>query len=299
MTLYSVLDIGGTFVKAAVMNDEGRVISEERIPTPEQGSNEIYDLIREIVKKNKQEYIDIQGLALSVPAAVNVDTGYVSYTGSITDFVGKEIKYELADLKIPIELENDANCAALAEKWKGNATDTDLFLCVTIGTGIGGAIHLENGIMHGTGGMAGEFGLMLLSHDDQMETLFETETYSRVGSTWNMVAKLNKTFNTTKTGEEWFDLYDAGDKAVGKIIEKFYYQISLGIINLMHLFAPEKILVGGGISVRPDLIKFIQNQVKQVPTPIAIEVKVEACKLGNQAGLTGALYHLLTRQSLI
>lgn len=299
MKRYTVLDIGGTFVKAAVMNEAGDILSEERLPTPVQGDGEIYQLIRDIVANNRRDHTEIDGLALSVPCAVNVDTGYVSFTGSIFDFVGKEVKAELADLNMPIELENDANCAALAEKWLGNATDTDLFLCVTIGTGIGGAIHLKDGIMHGTGGMAGEFGLMLMSHEEQMEALFETETYSRVGSTWNMVAKLNNHFNADRTGEEWFDLYDQGDREVAQIIEKFYYQISLGIINLMHLFAPEKILVGGGISVRADLIEFIQKQISQVPTPIAGKVEIAACKLGNQAGLTGALYHLLTRHNLL
>lgn len=298
MTFYSVLDIGGTFVKSAVMDHTGKIISEKRTPTPAQGKGDIYQLIREIVKEDQSTH-DISGLALSIPAAVNVETGYVSYTGSITDFVGEKVKDVLADLNLPIELENDANCAALAEKWKGNATDTDLFLCVTIGTGIGGAIHLKDGIMHGTEGMAGEFGLMLLSHDEQMDALFETETFSRVGSTWNMVAKLNQHFNENLTGEEWFERYDQGNEEVGQIIKRFYYQISLGIINLMHLFAPEKILVGGGISVREDLIKFIQEQITHVPTPIAEHVQVDACKLGNQAGLVGALYHFLTRQEIL
>lgn len=298
MTFYSVLDIGGSFVKAAVMNEVGEIISEDRIPTPEQGEGEIYRLIRDIVSKNRQQH-DISGLALSIPAAVNIDTGYVSYTGSITDFVGKEVKEELADLNLPIELENDANCAALAEKWQGNAVDTDSFLCVTIGTGIGGAIHLKDGILHGNLGMAGEFGLMLLSHDQQMTSLFETETFSRVGSTWNMVAKLNRHFDENRTGEEWFELYDQGNQEVGQIIETFYYQISLGVINLMHLFAPEKILIGGGISTRSDLISFVQNQVKSAPTPIAAHVTIDACKLRNHAGVVGALYNFLKRQNLL
>ncbi|MEK3888092.1 ROK family protein [Bacillus sp. FSL K6-3431] len=293
MKLYSVMDIGGTFVKAAVMNQAGVVISEERIPTPEQGNGETYKLIRSIVHKHMNEHPAISGLALSVPAAVNVDNGFVSYAGSVTDLIGTQIKTELADLGIPVEVENDANCAALAEKWKGNAQDAESFLCVTVGTGIGGAIYLHDGILHGQEGMAGEFGLMLLNHTGEMDDLFAKWSFSRVSSTWNMIDHLNRNFHTTRTGEEWFALYDSGDKEVGAIVEKFYYRLSLGIINLMHIFAPEKIMVGGGISEREDLIQFVRKQVALVPTPIAKKVKIEACKQGNQAGLIGALYHFL------
>lgn len=298
MTYYTVLDIGGTSVKAAVMNETGAIISEEIISTPEQGDGEIYNLIRQIVAKNKIDYQSIAGLALSIPAAVNIENGYVSYAGAVTDLVGTYVKEELADLNIPIEVENDANCAALAEKWKGHAMDIDSFLCVTVGTGIGGAIHLENGILHGQEGMGGEFGLMLLGHTDPIEDLFATQSFSRVSSTWNMINHLNKHFETTRTGEEWFALYDHGDIEVAKIIERFYYQMSLGIINLMHLFAPEKILIGGGISGRADLIQYIQRQVLKAPTPLATKVIIEACKFENLAGSTGALYHFLKRQNV-
>lgn len=294
MKKYTVLDIGGTVVKAAVMDEAGDILTEEKIPTPSQGKDEIYHLIRQIVQKNIKTHNTISGLALSVPAAVNIENGYVSYAGAVTDLIGTKIKEELADLQLQIEVENDANCAALAEKWLGNAKDIDSFLCVTIGTGIGGAIHLENGILHGQEGMAGEFGLMLLAHSGQMNDLFESQTYSKVASTWNLVHHLNEHFTITRTGEEWFMLYDNGDTEVGKIIERFYYQMTIGIVNLMHIFAPEKILIGGGISERTDLIEFVQKQVAQVSTPIAAKVLIEACKFGNHAGLIGALYHFLT-----
>lgn len=295
MKLFSVLDIGGTFVKAAVMNENGDILSEERIPTPEQGDGEIFQLIRDIVNKNMSEYESICGLALSVPAAVNVDNGLVSYAGSVTDLIGIRIKEELSDLGIPIELENDANCAALAEKWKGNAVDCDSFLCVTVGTGIGGAIFINDGIFHGQDGMGGEFGLMVLSHKENIEELFDKWTFSKLSSTWNLIHHLNLYFNMERTGEEWFKLYDNGDTEVAKIVEQFFYRLSLGVINLMHIFAPEKILIGGGISERSDLIEFIRKQVEQVPTPIAKQIKIEECRQKNQAGLTGALYHFIKR----
>ncbi|WP_062108955.1 ROK family protein [Bacillus niameyensis] len=294
--MYSVMDIGGTFVKAAIMNDEGEILVEEKVPTPPSGNGEIFTTIRNIVQKQKEQYPEVDGLALSVPGAVNVKDGYVSYAGSVLDIIDVKIKEELADLRMPIEVENDANCAALAEKWKGNAQEAETFLCVTIGTGIGGAIYMNDGIVHGMEGMAGEFGLMMLDTNVEIPELLENRNFSRYASTWNMVYRLNQHFGEEKTGEEWFELYDKGNEEVASIVHNFYDRLAIGIINLMHIFAPEKIVVGGGISSRPELIPYVRKRVDEVPTAVARKVVIEDCLQKNKAGLIGALYHFRKMQ---
>src|SRR5699024_5153120 len=284
-------DIGGTFVKCAVMDDDAHIYSEKKIPTPPSGNDEIFDCIRTLYTEHKAADPDIDGLALSVPGAVDVETGYVSYAGSVLDIIGKNMKEKLADLETRIELENDANCAALAEKWKGNAVDAENFLCVTIGTGIGGAIFNRGEIVHGVEGMAGEFGLMMLNTDDSIPELLESKNFSRSSSTVNIVNRLNSHFNEQKSGEEWFVLYDEGNEEVIEIIHGFYDRLAIGLVNLMHIFAPEKIVIGGGISSRPELIPYGKEKIAQVPTANARKMEVETCKQKNQAGLIGALYH--------
>lgn len=292
------MDIGGTFVKAAVMNERGEFLVEERVPTPPSGEGEIFTTIETIVNKQREEY-DIQGVALSVPGAVDVETGYCSYAGSVLDIIGVNLKERLASLNLPVEVENDANCAALAEKWKGNGQDVNSFLCVTIGTGIGGAIVLDGNILHGVEGMAGEFGLMMLDTNGEIPELLEERNFSRYASTWNMVNRLNQTFGEEKTGEEWFELYDAGNEQVKEIVHQFYDRLAIGIANLMHIFAPEKILIGGGISARPELIPYVRKKIAEVPTAIAKKVVIEPCKEQNKAGSIGALYHFLRMQGMI
>lgn len=291
MKKFLVLDIGGTFIKIAVMNEEAEMLSEERVPTPASGDGAIFRVIREVFHKQQELYPDIAGVALSIPGAVDVENGHVSYAGSVMDIIGVKIKAELADLGVPVEVENDANCAALAEKWKGNAQDCENFLCVTIGTGIGGAIFSRNEIVHGVEGMAGEFGLMMLDTHADIPELLEQRNFSRYSSTWNMVDRLNKHFGEEKTGEEWFELYDQQNAEVMKIIHSFYDRLSIGIINLMHIFAPEKIVIGGGISSRPELIPYVKRQIAKVPTAIAAKMEIQECKQKNRAGLIGALYH--------
>lgn len=286
-----VLDIGGTFIKCAVMTDDAEILSEQKIETPPSGNGEIFDCIRTIYNDHKQADPEIDGLALSVPGAVDVETGYVSYAGSVLDIIGVSVKEKLADLAVRIELENDANCAALAEKWKGNAMNVENFLCVTIGTGIGGAIFNRGEIVHGVEGMAGEFGLMMLNTDASIPELLEQKNFSRSSSTYNIVDRLNTYFNDQKSGEEWFVLYDEGNEEVIEIIHGFYDRLAIGLVNLMHIFAPEKIVIGGGISNRPELIPYVKKQIAQVPTAIARKMEIEVCKQKNQAGLIGALYH--------
>lgn len=273
------------------MNDDAVILSEKKIETPPSGNGEIFTCIRDIYHEYTAHDTEIDGLALSVPGAVDVGTGYVSYAGSVLDIIGVNMKEELADLGVQIELENDANCAALAEKWKGNATDCENFLCVTIGTGIGGAIFNRGEIIHGVAGMAGEFGLMMLDTNGSIEEILSERTFSRFSSTYNIVEQLNTHFNENKTGEEWFELYDAGNSVVVDLVHTFYDRLSIGIINLMHIFAPEKIVIGGGISSRPELVPYVKSRISKVTTAIAQSVEVEACKQKNQAGLIGALYH--------
>ncbi|MCJ7843220.1 ROK family protein [Lederbergia sp. NSJ-179] len=291
MKRFVVLDVGGTFVKAAVMDEAGGILQEEKVPTPPSGDGAIFRVIREIFHKQKLLYPDIAGLALSIPGAVDVDSGYVSYAGAVMDVIGVKMKDELSDLGVPVEVENDANCAALAEKWKGNAQDCDNFLCVTIGTGIGGAIFSHEEIVHGVEGMAGEFGLMMLDTHADIPELLENRNFSRYSSTWNIVHCLNQHFGDEKTGEEWFKLYDENNEEVKTIVHTFYDRLSIGIINLMHIFAPEKIVIGGGISGRPELIPYIKKQIAKVPTAIATKMDIQECKQKNKAGLIGALYH--------
>ncbi len=194
MRKFLVLDIGGTSIKTAVMNERAEILSEKKLPTPATGDGAIFKVIREIFFKQKEIYPELSGLALSIPGAVDVETGICVICWRCTgcDWCKDRIKEELADLGVPVEVENDANCAALAEKWKGNAQDCENFLCVTIGTGIGGAIFSRNEIVHGVEGMAGEFGLMMLDTHADIPELLEQRNFSRYSSTWNMVARLNK-----------------------------------------------------------------------------------------------------------
>lgn len=114
-----------------------------------------------------------------MPGVIDTERGYMITGGALTDLDSFAFKDELEKyIGLPVELENDVNCVALAEKWKGNAKNCNNFICMTIGTGVGGAIFINNKLIRGNNFSAGEFGFMLL---DKRENYSE-KTLSMLGS---------------------------------------------------------------------------------------------------------------------
>ncbi|MGE8078029.1 ROK family protein [Peribacillus loiseleuriae] len=295
MKKYLVYDIGGTSVKYSVMDEHANVLESSSSPTPPQGDGQIYKFIIDTTKKYKNKW-DLSGVALSVPAAVDVKSGYVHYAGQVTDFIGRSIKEELVDIGLPVELENDANCATLAEKWKGNAQECNSFICMTIGTGIGGGIFLDGKLRRGRKGMAGEVGLMIMSSTESLDTLVETSTFSRLGSTWNLLNRVFLKTGEKLTGEELIDRYNKNDTSVQGEVEAFFDAIAIGTANLIHIFAPEKILYGGGISEQVGFTSHINKRLKKIRPEIVGITEIDVCKFRNLAGQVGALRNFLNYQ---
>ncbi|MCH1625223.1 ROK family protein [Ferdinandcohnia quinoae] len=295
MNKYLVYDIGGTSIKYSIMDEQANVIESSSTPTPEQGKGAIFKLILDIADSHKQKW-ELDGVAFSVPAAVDVASGYVYYAGQITDFIGKNLKAELVSIGLPIEFENDANCATLAEKWQGHAKECNSFICMTIGTGIGGGIFLDGDLRRGKNSMAGEVGLMILNTTKSLETLLDTDSFSRVGSTWNLLHRVYEKTGIRLTGIELFERYRQNDEYIIKEVDEFFNSIAIGTANLIHTLAPEKVLFGGGISEQPEFTEHIIKRLKRIRPEILTIAEIEACKFGNAAGQIGALYHFQNMQ---
>ena len=200
---------------------------------------------------------------------------------------------------VDVELENDANCAALAEVWKGAASDVNDCCFIVSGTGIGGAVVKNKRIHKGQHLHGGEFGYMIA--DFNFETK-EMETWSHVGSTVAVVravAKAKGVDVSTLDGREIFDHYHE-DSDYEKAVDKFYYVLANGIYNLQYAYDPEKIIIGGGISVRDDLLDEVNQRLDVIFahfTHAKIRPVVLTCQYHNDANLLGALYHFLTVNS--
>lgn len=297
---YAVLDVGGSAIKYALMDETGSFIDKSSLPTPKENLSLFIDTVGGIVDQFKENY-PLTGLAVSMPGSVNVETGIIKGITALPYIHGPNMKELLQNRTgLPVELENDANCAGLAEGWLGAAKNVKDFLCIVLGTGVGGAVVLNNEVRHGKNGFAGEFGYMLMEGYLGPEP---TETYSSlaaVGGLIQQVAKRKKLEPEVLTGKLIFDMAEKGDGEVQDEIEKFMCRLAVGIYNLQFILDPEKILIGGAISHREGFVERINEMLQQMKyEEEGLTVKVERCQFGNDSNLIGALHHFLQRQKAV
>lgn len=291
---YIVFDIGGTAIKYSIMTNKGEMLESYSCKTPEQGNGKTQKILLDIINEFKDKY-QLEGVAMSVPGGID-DDGYIHFMGQVTDLEGMYLnKYIKKHTGLDAAYDNDVNCVAMAEKYMGNAVDNKNFVCITIGTGIGGGVFINNQLYRGHRGMAGEFGINILEHRLSELKSIEDKSFSRLGSTYNLISRVNKLKKSKLDGVEVFKLANEGDREVQNLIEDFYFSLALGIHNIVYSFAPEKVLLGGGVSGRPDLIEKIEEKLILLNKDILNFVKLETCKFQNDSGKIGALYNFLNR----
>ena len=162
MKKYICIDIGGTSIKYGIITEEIEFLTNREMDTEAyKGGPNILNKIINIVKMLKKDYC-IEGVCISSAGMVDCNEGKIIYASElIPDYTGTEIKKTVESIfNLPCEVENDVNCAALAEHFAGGAKGSKISLCLTIGTGIGGAIVINDEVFHGAFGSGGEVGYM-------------------------------------------------------------------------------------------------------------------------------------------
>lgn len=282
----AVIDIGGTSIKfGAWVNNELITLGSE--PTPDNIAS-FYKILKHRVDEIKVAYADISGVAISSPGAVNKEARQIDGASAIPYIHGFSIFEQLETLfDLPVSIENDANCAALAEVAKGAGKDNENMLFLVLGTGIGGAIIIDGKIFHGSHLYGGEFGFMLVN---------DHETLSEACSPVNLARKYNEITGEGLTGKEVFDLADQGNQIAYELREKMLKSLAVSIYNLQYSYDPEKFILGGGVSNNPRLLPLLKKKIHEVvaSVPIAeIEPEVELCKFKSDANLYGAVVDFL------
>lgn len=181
MKKYLSFDIGGTFLKYGVIGENAVILETNTVKTP--GTlDELLNFIKEVCFSHQE----VIGVAVSCPGAVS-DEGIIYGSSAVRYLHGPNIKELIGEnVKLPVFIENDANCAAYSELWDGSAKGKKDVLVIVIGTGIGGSI-IKNGLLHkGANLHGGEFGYMLLTSDVKGSD----DVWSRVASTKALVKKV-------------------------------------------------------------------------------------------------------------
>lgn len=299
MKKYLCLDVGGTNTKYGILTEEGEILLKDKFQTI-QDKFEFLKKIRELATEFKNSH-NISGIALSLPGIIDIKRGFTVTAGSIPALGNCYLQKELEELTgLPVSMENDVNSVALAEKWLGNGRGVENFICLAIGTGIGGAIIVNDNLYRGQRFMAGEFGYMLgkdiLNHNPRPSTL------SMIASTqFGIVDAYNSHTGKNLSGEEISSLYKNGDSEARAVFQEFFKYISTGIFNLIFALDPGKVLIGGAISEDSAIVLEIEKQVNEIKNNHYelkhLEMpKIESCKFSNDAGVIGALYHFLKEE---
>lgn len=299
--MYIGFDIGGTAIKYGIIDGEGNILEKEKLATVDDFSIICTSLL-EIILEKKESY-NLKGIGISAPGIIRQD-GHMITAGAIRSLYGKNLKTELEKTaNLPVYVENDANSVAIAEKWIGNAQSMKNYLCIVIGTGIGGGIVIENDVYRGAHGMAGEFGWMLIDQLPNQGNLEAVSGNLRASTVNGLVRIYNESCKQDSKiveAREIFSLAEQGDSYARKITTQFYKDLSVILINLISLFDPEAILIGGGISENKYFLDNLKKTLLELETrhePINYLLKktiapVITTKLKNDAGLIGAVYQV-------
>ena len=290
--MIACIDIGGTAIKVGVLDLQGKIVEKTSLEVNHDFNGLINSLVS-FVEEAKQQY-KVTGVSISSPGAVDSKTGMVNGSSAIPCIHGynwKKIMGEATNL--PISIENDANCAALAEVFNGSGQSFSDVLFLVCGTGLGGAIIHDGKIHHGKNLHGGEFGYMLMEERDG-----EFYNFSNVASTMSFVRKARAHFqDDSYDGIKVFEEATKGNEFCQNILDRFYLNLAKGIFNMQYFYDPEIILIGGAISQREDFIEKINEKIDYLLEKIEIaKVKpvLGACTHKGDANLIGALANFIS-----
>ena len=294
---YICFDVGGTAIKHALITKDGIILKQNQFPTNHGGKDEFIDSLIIVIKEYEKEDV-IEGIGLSFPGVVDPDSGISVSAGALYSLYEENIKKELHEqTNYLVTIENDANCALLAEKFNGKATTDKDVLLVTIGTGIGGALMVQDHVIHGHQFKAGEFGMMRIDFGQQPHTtLHELASTSALVRFYKEAKSIS--LETVIDAREIFVEMDK-DPIVTRVVNRWIDYLVTGIFNMVVFMNPEKVLIGGGISSNPKLIPLIRTALAKNPHWIDFEVPIDSCQHQNNAGILGALYCLLEEKKKI
>lgn len=308
------VDLGGTMTKLAFVRENGDIVSTWEMATDNnnEGNNIPYNIARSIedqMGKMGAEKVQLKGIGIGVPGPVEYSTGVVIQTVNLSwhpFYPLKEILEKLTSL--PVSVENDANCAALGEMWKGAGKGTKNMVLVTLGTGIGGGVIANGQIIRGVNGAGGEIGhITCIPNGGAPCNCGKTGCLETVASATGIVRLATEKINDNHsqgilaevfqrkgkiTAKDVFDCGRLGDEISLNVIKEASYYLGLALANVANTLNPEMIIIGGGVSKSGDmLLPLVQSTFYQFAfSPVKQSTHLTIASLGNKAGMIGAAW---------
>ncbi|MCZ2078210.1 MAG: ROK family protein [Bryobacteraceae bacterium] len=297
MAEYSIgVDLGGTNLRAAAITKDGIIVEKISGSTnlSEGRDAVISDIVDAITRiKRKAGAGRLAGVGIGVPGFILIEKGIIVGSNNLPEFEGFPVRDEIERrLGTQVILENDANAAAMGEKWMGAGKEVDDLILLTLGTGIGGGIISRGRILHGFVGMAGEIGHMTIYPNGNPCGCGNhgcLEKHASATAVSSMAALLHLGDNVTS--EDVYKMAAAGDEKAQMIFASMGTALGLAIGTLVNIFNFPLVLLSGGMLPAWDL--FAPPMMKEVERSFTFrntKTTVGKATLGNEAGLYGAAY---------
>lgn len=278
------LDIGGTSIKSGIWNGKEATELKERDTNARLGGQKLMETVIDIIKT----YDNFEAIGISTAGQVDTENGSICYANeNIPGYTGTKVKEILEkEFSVPVAVENDVNAAAYGELCHGAGKDLDSFLCLTYGTGVGGAIVMDRKIYHGSTYAGASFGGIIVHPEDLGGKAELSGCYEKYASTTALVEKTMAINPELSNGRAIFEEINNSD--IRNIVDEWINEIVYGLVTLIHIFNPTDIILGGGILAQSYVINKIKMLVFKHVYPQARQVRIRQAMLGNAAGITGA-----------
>lgn len=300
------VDLGGTNLRTAILSPDGSILDRHKEAThAADGWEKVVARLIENIKRQRtvavQQGFDVAAVGVGAPGVIQADKGIVVKSPNFPDWNNLPLKDQLEKaLGTPVFLENDANAAALGEQWRGAGRGIRSMILLTLGTGVGGGIILDNKIWHGADGMAGEIGHMTLIPDGRPCTCGNTGCLEMYASARGIVQSFREALGKAASGvpdqikqlssEQVYEAAGAGNEIAVRVMKDMGRMLGIGIASLINIFNPERIVVGGGVKdAWPLFIGATREEImKRAFAVPAQRTEIVLSQLGDDAGMVGA-----------
>ncbi|WP_211748640.1 ROK family protein [Paenibacillus sp. Marseille-Q4541] len=305
------IDLGGTNIKAAIFNNEYKTVAETSVPTeavkgPNHVMNKMKDIITELIATSHLSLADIKCMGMGIPGLLDPDEGLSIFSPNFPDWENIHVVNIMNRFfEFPTFIDNDVRVNLYGEWRHGSGIGYDNLVLITLGTGLGSGIISNGKVMYGKTSSAGEVGHMNMYREGRPCKCGSSGCLGRYVSAVGMVNTLIEKLSTGQKSiiQEWTgqdpsrmtakmisDAYDLGDKVAIEVMHETGRILGFGLSNVINLFNPEIIIVGGGMSAAGDRLLHI---VRETTAKHALKLSNEACKiqeaqLGGRAGMIGA-----------
>ncbi|MBR2988250.1 MAG: ROK family protein [Clostridia bacterium] len=304
------VDLGGTGVKSGIVNERGEIVIKSTIKTDASHDyriimHDIANQLKDLASRANIPMSEIKGVGIGSAGAINSKEGRVDYWSNL-NWVEVPVVSELAKyIDLPIRITNDANAAALGESVFGSGKEFHDVIFITLGTGVGGGVIIENKLFEGNESKGTELGHMVIQKGGELCSCGRRGCLEAYASATALIRDTKVAMKKDKTSMMWqfvygdidkvdgrtsFECAKMGDYTARKVVDEYLENLGDGLCNFINIFRPQAIILGGGISAQGEFLttplrRYIRDYSYGGENP---KVELRIANLGNDAGLIGA-----------